>query len=279
MLGTALIVFREVLEASLIIGIVAAATRGIDGRSARLAWGVAIGLAGSCVVAFAAEAISGLADGVGQELFNASVLFTAVAMLAWHNVWMAKHGAELAANAREAGRAIRSGAKELSVLMVVVALAVLREGSETVLFLYGVSLSGGSGVGAMAVGALAGITGGVLVGGLLYAGLLRVPLKWFFSLTSALVLLLAAGMAAQGAHYLIQGDILPGLAAPLWDTSAIVANDSAMGAVMKGLMGYEARPSGMQVVFFVIAFTLIVGGMTWARRRAPAARRAGAVAT
>jgi high-affinity iron transporter len=82
MLGTALIVFREVLEAALIIGIVAAATRGIPRRSAFLTGGVAAGLAGSCVVAFGAEAIASLADGMGQEMFNAGVLFVAVAMLA-----------------------------------------------------------------------------------------------------------------------------------------------------------------------------------------------------
>ena len=267
MLGTALIVFREVLEAALIIGIVAAATRGIPGRGVRLAWGVAIGLAGSCAVAFGAEAISSLADGVGQEIFNASVLFVAVAMLAWHNLWMAKHGRELAANARDVGSAIRNGTKELSVLMVVVALAVLREGSETVLFLYGVSLSAGSGAGQMVAGGLLGVAGGVLVGGLLYAGLLRVPLKWFFSATAALVLLLAAGMAAQAARFLIQADILPGLAAPLWDTSALVPNDSAVGSVLRGLVGYEAQPAGMQVVFFTLALLAIAAGMVWAKRR------------
>jgi high-affinity iron transporter len=270
MLGTALIVFREVLEAALIIGIVAAATRGIEGRGARLAWGVLLGLAGSCAVAFGAEAISSLAGGLGQEIFNASVLFVAVAMLAWHNLWMAKHGRELAANAREVGSAVRSGAKELSVLMVVVALAVLREGSEAVLFLYGVSLSGGSSAGQMAFGGFLGVAGGALVGGLLYAGLLRIPLHWFFRATSALVLFLAAGMAAQAARFLIQADILPGLAAPLWDTSHLVPNDSAVGSVLHGLVGYEAQPAGMQVVVFMIVLAAIAAGMAWVKRRDPA---------
>jgi high-affinity iron transporter len=267
MFGTTLIVFREVLEAALIIGIVAAATRGIAGRGMRLAWGVALGLAGSCAVALGAELIASLGNGVGQEVFNASVLFVAVAMLAWHNLWMASHGRELAADARDVGSAIRNGTRELSVLMVVVALAVLREGSETVLFLYGVSLSGGSSAGKMIAGGLLGVAGGALVGWLLYAGLLRVPLRWFFSVTSALVLLLAAGMAAQAARFLIQADILPVLAAPLWDTSAIVPNDSAMGSVLHGLLGYEAQPAGMQVVFFALVLVAITAGMAWAKRR------------
>ena len=267
MFGTALIVFREVLEAALIIGIVAAATRGIAQRSRFLVLGVVLGLVGSGLVAGMAEAISGLAEGVGQELFNAIVLGIAVVMLAWHNIWMSVHGRELSANARAIGGDIRSGAKELSVLMVVVALAVLREGSETVLFLYGIALSGNTSVGTMALGAAVGLAGGVAVGYLLFAGLLRVPLKWFFAATSFLVLLLAAGMASQAARFLIQADVLPSLAAPLWDTSRVVANDSAVGSVLHGLVGYDAQPAGMQVAFFVVVLAAILGGMTWVRSR------------
>lgn len=267
MLGTALIVFREVLEAALIIGIVAAATRGIAGRWPRLLAGVGLGLAGSCAVAFGAEAISGLADGMGQELFNAGVLFTAVAMLAWHNLWMARHGRELAASARAVGQDVREGRREMGVLAIVVALAVLREGSETVLFLYGVSLGGRASAGTMLAGGAVGLAGGVLVGWLLYAGLLRIPLQWFFRATSALVLLLAAGMAAQGARFLIQADLLPQLASPAWDTSAFVSDDSAIGTLLHGLVGYEAQPAGMQVVFFALVAVGLAAGMAWTARR------------
>jgi len=266
MFGTALIVFREVLEAALIVGIVAAATRGIAGRGRFIIAGLALGIVGSLVVAGAAEFISKLAEGMGQELFNASILGIAVVMLAWHNIWMSVHGRELSANARLIGGEIRSGGRELSVLMLVAALAVLREGSETVLFLYGVALSGNTSAAAMALGGALGLAGGAAVGYLLFAGLLRVPLKWFFAATSLLVLLLAAGMASQAARFLIQADVLPSLAAPLWDTSRLVANDSAVGSLLHGLVGYEAQPAGMQVAFFVAVLAAIVGGMSWVRR-------------
>ncbi|MGZ5660857.1 MAG: FTR1 family iron permease, partial [Usitatibacter sp.] len=226
MLGTALIVFREVLEAALIIGIVAAATRGIPSRERWIGAGIGLGLLGSLLVAGGAEAISKLAEGMGQELFNAAILGVAVVMLAWHNIWMAIHGREMSRNARNVSHEIRSGSKELSVLAVVVAVAVLREGAETVLFLYGVAISGNAAAGPMAIGAAIGLVGGVAVGWFLFAGLLRIPLKWFFSATSFLVLLLAAGMAAQAARFLIQADVLPALASPVWDTSGIVSNSS-----------------------------------------------------
>src|SRR5438552_3892481 len=120
MFATAVIVFREVLEAALIVGIIAAATRAIPGRNRWLAAGI---------VALGTELIAELASGVGQELFNAAGLGIAVVMLAWHILWMSSHGAALAAAARGVGREIRDGRRACSVLLIVVGLAVLREGS------------------------------------------------------------------------------------------------------------------------------------------------------
>lgn len=268
MFGTALIVFREVLEAALIIGIVGAATRGIAGRSIYITSGVLMGLVGSITVAAAAEAIGQLAEGMGQELFNASVLGIAVVMLAWHNIWMSVHGREMAANAKRVGSDIRSGSKALSVVAIVISVAVLREGSETVLFLYGIALSGEHSASAMFTGATLGFAGGAIVGYLLFAGLLRIPIRWFFTATSILVLLLAAGMASQAARFLIQANVLPSLAAPLWDTSALVSNSSMVGKVLQGLVGYDAQPAGMQLAFYVTVVLVIWAGMAWARRRA-----------
>jgi high-affinity iron transporter len=268
MFGTALIVFRETLEAALIVGIVAAATRGIPGRFRRIAAGNGAGIRGTLLVAAGAGALSQLAQGMGQELFNASILGVAVAMLAWHNIWMSVHGRELAANANRIGGDIRTGAKEMSVLLVVIAIAVLREGSETVLFLYGVAISGNESSAPMVAGGAIGLAGGVAVGWLLFKGLLRIPLRWFFSATTFLVLLLAAGMASQAARFLIQADKIPSLAAPLWDTSWLVSNSSLAGKALQGIVGYDAQPAGMQMAFFVAVLAAIVAGMAWARRRA-----------
>ena len=263
MLATAIIVFREVLEAALIIGIIAAATRAIPGRNRWLAAGIAVGLAGAGLVALGTERIAELASGVGQEIFNATVLGIAVVMLAWHNLWMSSHGAALAASARGVGGEIRDGRRECSVLLIVVGLAVLREGSETVLFLYGIAASDGGASWSMLAGGLAGIAAGIGVGYAVYAGLLRVPLRWFFTATGILVLFLAAGMASQAARFLIQADVLPGLATPLWDTSALLPQTSIPGTLLRSLVGYEDRPAGMQIVVFVLVFVVIGAGMKW----------------
>lgn len=265
MFGTAIIVFREVLEAALIIGIVAAATHDIPHSRRWLLAGLLAGLAGAGLVAAFTDAIASLASGIGQELFNAIVLGIAVVMLAWHNIWMAAHGAEMAVSARAAGGAIRDGRSECSVLLLIVGLAVLREGSETVLFLYGIAASGNSQSG-MLFGGLLGAALGAVAGYALYAGLLRVPLRWFFKATSLLVLLLAAGLAAQAARFLIQADLLPGLASPLWDTSHALPEDGVPGMLLHDLIGYDSRPSGMQLVFYFVVLAVIAAGMKWASR-------------
>src|SRR5437016_1250951 len=141
MLGALIIVFREVIEAGLIVGIVLAATRGVPRRGGFVAGGITAGIAGSCLVAAFAGAISDAFAGIGQELMNATILLVAVAMLTWHNVWMAQHGRELAAQMQAVGRGVAEGKRPLAALAVVVGIAVLREGAEVVLFLYGMLVS------------------------------------------------------------------------------------------------------------------------------------------
>lgn len=267
MLGSLVIVFREVLEAAILIGILAAATRSIPGRNRWLAGGVAVGLLGAGLVAVFMDVIGQMASGIGQELFNASVLGIAVIMLAWHNIWMSSHGAALAADARSVGQSIRDGQRECSILLIVVGLAVLREGAETVLFLYGIAAADGGKASAMWLGSLSGLALGVGVGYTLYAGLLRIPMRLFFGATGLLVLLLAAGMASQAARFLIQADVLPGLVEPLWDTSEWISETSVMGMLLRGLIGYDARPAGMQLIFYGVVLVVIAIGMKLAQRK------------
>ena len=271
MLGALIIVLRETIEAALLIGIIAAATRGINGRARWIGGGILAGAAGACIVAALTGHIAALFDGVGQELFNASILGVAVLLLGSHNIWMSAHGAELATGARRVGEAVTDGRRELSAVLVIVALAVLREGSESVLFLYGLMSGENASVAAVFGGGALGLLAGALMGLLMYAGMLRIPLRWFFTVTSALILLLAAGMASRMASFLIQADVLPGLASPAWDTSATLPADSILGSLLHALVGYEATPAGMQVVFYALAVVTITAGMRWAQRKSSAA--------
>src|SRR5215204_2556463 len=259
MLATAIIVFREVLEAALIIGVVLAASRGVTRRGAWVGGGIAAGVLGAMLVAAGAEGIQEAAAGMGQEVFNAAILLTAVAMLGWHNIWMTRHGREMSLAANRLGAAVRAGARPLWALALAVGLAVLREGSEVVLFLYGIAAAGEGGVAPMVAGGALGLGAGAAAGTALYFGLVSIPLRYLFSVTSWLVLLLAAGMAAQAAAFLLQADLLPPLGAELWDSSFLLSDHGLIGSVLHTLIGYTAQPSGIQLVFY-LATLVVIGG-------------------
>ncbi|HEV2186843.1 MAG TPA: FTR1 family protein [Stellaceae bacterium] len=278
MLATAIIVFREVLEAALIVGIVMAASRGALGRGLWVSGGIAAGILGALLVAIFAAAIAAAAQGMGQELFDAGILLAAVAMLGWHNVWMSRHGRELAGNATRLGKDVRSGARPLWALAFAVSLAVLREGSEAVLFLYGIALAGQGGALAMVMGGIIGLALGVAAGTAIYWGLVSIPMRLLFTITSWLVLLLAAGLASQAAAFLMQADLLPPLGSNLWDTSFILSDQSLIGRILHTLIGYTAQPAGIQIVFYA-ATLLTIGGLMRlvgaSERTAAAKARAG----
>jgi high-affinity iron transporter len=274
-LPTLVIVFREVFEAGLIVGIIMAVTSGVAARGRWVAGGIAAGVFGACLVAVFTGGLSELFGGNGQELFNASILGFAVLMLGWHNVWMARHGRELAAEMRAAGAAVAAGSKSLAALAVVVAVAVLREGSEVVLFLYGVAAAGGSSGVGMLIGGAIGLALGALVCLLAYRGLITIPTRYLFAVTSTLITLLAAGMAAQAIAFLEQAGLLTGWGLPVWDTSWILCDVSILGRALHTLIGYVDQPTAMQLVAYTATLAVIAVLMKlFAVRPAPQPRAA-----
>jgi FTR1 family protein len=280
MFATALIVFREALEAALIIGIVMAASRTVPHRSAIALTGAGAGIAGALLIAALAGTISEAASGVGQEILNASILGAAVLMLGWHNVWMSQHGREMAAQMKAVGAGIAGGTLPVWMLGSVIALAVLREGAEVVLFLFGI-VAGGGEFGGMLVGGFTGLGAGVLVGAFLYFGMLKIPLRHFFTVTGIMILLLAAGLAAQCAGFLVQAGLIPAFGEQLWDTSWLIDEGSLQGQFLRALIGYVARPAGIQLAAYLFTLTAIgILMLTVGRsRRISAPAAAAAIAT
>ncbi len=272
MLGALVIVFREVIEAGLVVGIVMAATRGIPSRGRWIAGGVLAGVVGACVVAAFAGSIADAFQGSGQEYMNAGVLLVAVVMLTWHNVWMAHHGRALAAELRAAGNAVREGQRSLGALAVVVGLAVLREGSEVVLFLYGIVVGGGATAATIAFGGALGLLAGAGLACLSYLGLVVIPTRYLFAVTSWLIALLAAGMAAQAMNFLNAAGVSTPLDGTLWDTSGILSSSSVPGQVLHTLVGYTDQPTGLQAVAYLLVLAAMFGLMRVAtQQRQPAA--------
>ena len=259
MLGASIIVFREVMEAGIIVGILLAVTTGVPGRGRWIAAGIGAGVAGAALLAAFADQISNALVGIGQELFNAGILALAVVMLAWHNIWMARHGRQLAAQMKEVGEAVAKGSRPLAAVAIVVAVAVLREGSEIVLFLYGFVIAGGSSTWGLVAGGLIGLLLGCGVTALTFLGLVKIPGRYLFGVTTLLITFLAAGLAAQSVVFLQQAGVVTALEGTVWDTSAILSDRSLLGRVLHTLIGYTDQPSGMQLLVYALTLIMIFG--------------------
>jgi high-affinity iron transporter len=274
MLSTLIIVFREVIEAGLIVGIVLAATKGVLGRGLWVTLGIAAGVAGACVVAAFAGQLSNMFEGSGQELFNATILILAVLMLTWHNVWMASHGREIAREMRAMGAAVTAGKRTLSALAVVIGVAVLREGSEVVLFLYGIVAQGGTTMTGVLTGGALGVLAGAGVSALMYFGLLSIPAHRLFSVTGWLITLLAAGMASQAVLFIQNAGYLQVLMMPLWDTSWLLPESGdgipgIIGRMLHTLIGYSDQPNGAQLIAYLGTIVAINALMRLVNRPKP----------
>ena len=284
MLGALIIVFREVIEAGLIVGIVMAVTQGVRGSRAVIALGVGAGLVGAGLVAGFAGVIAEALAGVGQEMFNAAILMIAVVMLIWHNVWMASHGRQLAAEVKRVGDDVRGGTRPIAALGVVCAVAVMREGSEVALFMYGLVASAGSTALDLVIGSALGLLAGVALTVVTYLGLVAIPQRRLFAVTTLLISFLAAGLAAQAVLFLQQAGVIAALSQTAWDTSAILSDTSLFGRVLHTLVGYSDQPSVLQVVVYAATLAIIFvltkafgGGRSHApKSRGPAAAPAPA---
>lgn len=267
MLAAMILVFREVLEAGLIVGVVLAASRGIPERRRSVALGLLAGVAGSIVVAIFTASISEAFDGRGQELFAAGILMLAVLMLSWHVVWMAEHAREMTARLRHLGTEVAAGQQPLMALGIAVAVAVMREGSELVLFMTGLVMQGQDSMWSLLGGSLLGLGLGAAMSGALYFGLSFIPLKRVFTVTGLLVTLLAAGLAAEAVRQLSNAGVLNVLDTPLWNTSWILPESGWIGRILHILVGYNERPTGMQLIAYTVTAATILGLTYYPRRR------------
>lgn len=272
MLATFIIVFREALEAMLVVGIATAAAREVKIGYRWIYGGVAGGVVAAIIVALFAEFIAALASGIGQEVLNATILITAATLMVWTAVWMSNHGKEVSNNIHRACQQQENGSAHW-ILATVVGLAVAREGAEVVLFLYGVAASSNSESGAMLIGAAMGLLLGISVAIGIYRSLAYLPIRHLFTVTTWLIVLLAAGMASQGISFLVMVDLLPAWGQTVWDTSSILPEHTVIGQLLHALMGYEDRPSGLQAaVFFAVVL------FTWCAIRMQKGMRRGTVA-
>ncbi|AXA72430.1 FTR1 family iron permease [Achromobacter insolitus] len=271
------IVWRESVEAMLVVGILYTWLRATpEGkRGLTYLWGgVAAGLALAVALALVLLGVSTWLSDEGQEWFQAIMSLAACALVVQMVVWMKKHGRTLKGELESGARASVANDNWWG-LFVLVAIAVAREGSETVVFLYG-TVSAGEGGSDMLKLALAGIAGFVvalLTFWLLQLGGKLITWRRFFRVTEILLLLLAGALLVGGLDHLISLDVLPTIVDPVWDSSWLLSDSTGVGKVLADFAGYRALPALSSVLLWV-AYWIVV----WALLRWVGGKPAGATA-
>lgn len=261
------IVWRESVEALLVVGILYSWLRASpEGRRGLpyLWGGVAAGLTLAVLLALVLLGVSSWLSDTGQEWFQAVMSLAACALVVQMVVWMKAHG-------RTLKRELEGGARESVAagnwwgLLVLVMIAVAREGSETVVFLYG-TVSAGDGGGDMVILALAGLAGfavALLTFYLLQLGGKLITWQRFFRITQTLLLLLAGSLLVGGLDHLISLDVLPVIIDPVWDSSWLLDDSSGVGKILADFAGYRAYPALSSVLLWLAYWIIVLGVLRW----------------
>lgn len=260
--ATFIIGLREGIEAALIVSILLAYLRKLERPDGtRLVWVGALGaLVLSGLVGTGIFVAGAAFEGRAEQLFEGAATFAAVSVLTWMIFWMRRQSASIRAELHEkVDVALRTGGFALAVIAF---FAVLREGIETALFLYAAASGTAAEQGAVAaqlLGALLGLVAAIVLGVLIYRGGIRLDLRRFFRVTGLALVVIAAGLLAYSLHEFQEAGLLPVLAGPAFDLSAALPDDAGLGAILRGLVGYHATPSVLEIVAW-IGYLIAVGG-------------------
>jgi high-affinity iron transporter len=262
MLLTFLLIFRESLEAFLLVGILLAYLGRIGAKRFAI-WiyvGVVAGLIGSLVAAFILQVVvDQFSNDLYQKAFTAAIMLIAFVILTYMAVWMHKKSKSETEHAKEQLQGYISAGNVVGVAMLSF-VSVLREGIETVLFLSALAYSGAE---VSAVGAIIGLVAAIVAVWLLMRGTKRVPLKEFFRYSSLLLIVIAAGLLGSAVNTLQGVGFFPGPTAPLFDISSVLSDNSGIGIFLRGLFGYNSSPTPPQ--FGLWAAYLVVAIIVWWR--------------
>lgn len=270
----AFVIWRESVEALLVIGILNAwlvRQQDVGRRGQIFLWaGVAAGLLLAVALGAALLLFGDQLEDDAQQAYQTGAMLIAAALIVQMVFWMRKHGRTLK---RELETSLQQAADRSNWwgVFVLALIAVAREGSETVVFLYG-TLSAASYTSASLTGPLMAALIGFLIALATYY-LLQVGsrvLSWrvFFSITEVILLFLAASLLVTGIDNLVGLDVLPPLSGRLWDSSAVLPDSGPIGGLIGALTGYRARPYLLQVLVFTLYWVVIYWALYWSRPQA-----------
>jgi len=257
-MATLLVVFRETLEAGLIVGIVLAVLARLRAlRYAPHVWGsVGLAVAASLAAGWALGRATQATQGRWEQGIEGVISLVACGVLTHMIFWMDRQAKRIRPEIEQRVEAAVSR-QELAAIMLLPFLAVLREGAETVLFLKAVAIQN-SGALSLVGGALGGCLA-VAVTAAIFVGGRRVPLKPLFRTTGVVLLLVAAGMLAYGIHELEELGWIPQFVYPVWNINHLLNEKEGLGSFLKALFGYNGNPSLTEVMAYVVYLVVVMG--------------------
>lgn len=251
------VTFREVLEISLILGILFAYSTNIKSAKKFILFGLGAGIFGSFILALLTDKISALFNGSGQEIFNGAILLFACVMISSTVIWMQKTAKNISGKIKNITKKVEAGEKSLLALFAIALISVLREGFEIVLFTYSYFIAGVSTL-EIFVGLLLGIGLGAIFGFALYLGFLKAFGRHFFKVSTWILIFLSCSIAAKSAGYFVAADILPAIKYQIWDSSEIISQKSLIGNILNIFIGYFEKPNLMQLIFYLANLTILL---------------------
>ena len=259
MLGSLLITLREGLEAALIIGIILAYLARTDNRQAfKPVWiGTALAVLASLIAGASVFLLAGEFTGQAEEIFEGLAMFVAAGVLTWMIFWMRKQAIDIKAHLHAQVQSVLIRGSSLG-LVILAFIVVVREGIETVLFLFAATRVAESAI-LFTAGGWLGLAIAIAIGYSLYKGTSKLNLRVFFNATSLVLIVFAAGLLAHGIHEFHEAGIIPPLVEHVWDINYILPEKSTFGQFLTAIVGYNANPSLMEVVAYLTYLTLALG--------------------
>ncbi len=259
MLSALLITLREGLEAALIIGIILAYLARTDNRQGfKPVWfGVSLAVLSSLIAGAAILLLAGEFSGQAEEIFEGLAMFVAAGVLTWMIFWMRKQAINIKAHLHAQMQSVLTSGSSLG-LVLLAFVVVVREGIETVLFLFAATRVAESPL-LFTIGGFLGLAIAIGIGYSIYKGTSKLNLRTFFNVTSIVLIVFAAGLLTHGMHEFHEAGIIPPVVEHIWDINHILPEESVFGRFLVAIVGYNGNPSLVEVVTYIIYLALALG--------------------
>jgi high-affinity iron transporter len=257
MFNIALVLFRELLEIFVILGVITASTQSVQNSKIYIASGILTGLVLTSTLAFFVNNLTFSFGGFGEEVTDVIIIAITVVLVAITAIWVNGADARLRAQINKASSAAEHSTLDKIILITVIAMTIFREGVEIAIFISAFSSAYEIPPTEYAIGLGLGMFSGIFAGISIYYGLNKFAIKYLFKISFIFLTLIAASLASEAAGIMTSIGMISILNTPIWDSSWIISNLSITGRILKILVGYTSKPNCIQIIAYTFTIVLI----------------------